>query len=799
MTKKSKRKKEPEKPDIGRQVSASKSQGAGGGQLIHIFAFWGLAALLFFPPFFRGLFFAPDQQKALLFAVIVFWVTWLWKWSRGDGKFLSHPLDWLVLAFPAVYLASSFNAANTGLAVDEVVKTLLYFLVYWVAANLVSEENGAVRIFKVICLAGVFVSLAGLAVATGMLYIKDGFIGGRIYSTFQYPNALANYLMTVVFLSLYIWLRDDRLSLAGLAGVSKKETAGLAHFNAHRYLYILVSFLAFTVFVSAKSNGGFLVFILALAVYFAGLPVGRRVPAAFHLFMAGAPAVPAALMFLRYAVAGKHAQAWLFVLAGALLAILFQFLYDYLEKRGLLEFISRRKAVVLLLLAVMALSLALAVVSYITSHSQAVAEMLEQFRMRNAVERVYFYRDAFKMVAERPLLGWGGGGWQEAYRMFQGYLYNSNQVHGHYFQITVETGVTGLLVIMAGWAAFIHLTYRSVKGSRENPGRKMLLWTVFTSAIALGAHAVIDFDLSLSALALVLWSMWGLMRGISMAVSSGGRTVKRPTTAFAVASAFGLVLLFIAGCFISASGSARDADRQLRAGDLPGAAALMERAAYYNPFNPDYNSDLSVFYARRGKLEQAAAQAREALTKSKYNALRHSGLAGYYLNLNKPAEAVAMAEKAVGLAPYQIERYDFLSYTYFTAGYNLMAKGQAAEARDYLTEATRVEERINNQVAKLGALEKKLWNVAPMLAPSPYTRLYSGASLALTGEYARAETQLQAVSGDGRVKAESLMWLSYIYHRQGQTARSDEMLARARELVPDVEKQFPHIVGLIKK
>lgn len=770
---------------------------------VQVSALWGICLLLLLTPFFRGLFFPEDQQKALLFAVIVFWAAWLWKWLKGSGRFLRHPLDYLVLALPVVYLASSFNAANTGQAVDEVVKTLLYFLVYWVAANLVSGEKDAVMIFKVICLAGVFVSLAGLAVATGLVYIKDGFLNGRIYSTFQYPNALASYLMTVIFLSLYIWLRDDKSSPAGLTGLNPKGMPGFMVFNFHRYLYTFVSYTAFLVFVGAKSNGGFLVFILALAVYFAGLPGGRRIPAAFHLVMTGGPAVPCALMFVKNAAAGMYGQAWLWVLAGAVAATLLQRLYNYLEKRGLLDLITRRKALVLLLLLIIVSSLALAGVSYISSHSQAVAGMMEQFRMRNAVERMYFYRDALRMVAERPLLGWGGGGWQEAYRMFQGYLYNSNEVHGHYFQIAVETGITGLLVILSVWAVFLHRIYRAVKNSGGSPGRKMILWTIFTSAAALGAHALIDFDLSLSALALVLWTMWGLMRGLypdSTArkefLSTGAKPAKRPARAFAAATVFCLALVFVTGCFITASGSARDAARRLKAGDLPGAVALMERAAYYNPFNADYNSDLASLYARQGKLEQAAGQAQAALAKSRYSAPRHVGLAGLYMNLNRPGEAVAMAEKAVQLAPYQIEWYNFLARTYFTAGYNLMAKNQNAEATAMFNKATEIEDRINKQAARLGPLEKRLWTVAPMLAPSPYTSLYSGASYCLMGEYGKAEPLLQSVSGDNRTKAESLMWLSFIYQRQGRQAKSDDMLAQARALVPDVEKQYPYILNL---
>jgi len=182
---------------------------------IHTIAFWGLAVLIFIPPYFRGLFFAPEQERALIFGAVIFWIAWLWKWLKRDYSFLSHPLDYCVLVFPAVYLISAFQAANYGLAVDEVVKTTLYFLVYWLAARLVRNEMHITKLMQIVYISAVGVALAGLATATGIIYINDGFLNGRIYSTFQYPNALASYLAAVLFIGLYLWHRAGGLSHLG--------------------------------------------------------------------------------------------------------------------------------------------------------------------------------------------------------------------------------------------------------------------------------------------------------------------------------------------------------------------------------------------------------------------------------------------------------------------------------------------------------------------------------------------------------------------------------------------------------
>jgi glycosyltransferase involved in cell wall biosynthesis len=129
-------------------------------------------------------------------------------------------------------------------------------------------------------------------------------------------------------------------------------------------------------------------------------------------------------------------------------------------------------------------------------------------------QRLYFYQDAIKMFKERPILGWGGGGWEEAYRAYQSYLYYSNQVHSHYFQIMVEAGLVGLVAILGIWFSFLLLTHRLYHGAKEDAGKRLLIWTITAASVAVGFHAAIDFNLSLSALAIVLWTLFGLARGI---------------------------------------------------------------------------------------------------------------------------------------------------------------------------------------------------------------------------------------------------------------------------------------------
>ena len=57
-----------------RQAPALPVPAVEAGSWAYQAAFWGVALLLFLPPYFRGLFFATDQQRALILAAVVFWL-----------------------------------------------------------------------------------------------------------------------------------------------------------------------------------------------------------------------------------------------------------------------------------------------------------------------------------------------------------------------------------------------------------------------------------------------------------------------------------------------------------------------------------------------------------------------------------------------------------------------------------------------------------------------------------------------------------------------------------------------------
>ncbi|OPZ75654.1 MAG: O-Antigen ligase [Firmicutes bacterium ADurb.Bin456] len=800
----------PTKIEKGSTETLGKIQGkkevakTAGWNHLHTIAFWGLAALLFLPPYFRGLFFAPEQEKALIFAAVVLWVAWLWKWLNRDYGFLSHPLDYFVLAFPAVYLISSFQAANHGLALDEVIKTTLYFMVYWLTSRLVRSEKEASTVLLVIYLSALGVALAGLASATGLIQIKDGFLNKRIYSTFQYPNALASYLAAAIFTGLYLWKEAGTPISRRVSSLMKGILDRLFPVELKPYFFAAGNYLLFAVFLGTKSNGGLLVFSFVLILYLLSLPKGNRMPLLFHAVFSGTPAFIAIRGFLSCTTGGFPGMAWLWVAAGLVLAVLGQFLYSELEKRGLFLWVATHRKAVLTgaLLVVLTASIGMGI--FAGSQGETTKALAEKMRLRNATERFCFYQDAFNMFKERPVLGWGGGGWEEAYRAHQSFLYNSNQVHGYYFQIMVETGVLGLTVIFGIWFCFLLLTHKLYHGAREDSGARPLLAAITAAAIAIGLHAAIDFNLSLSALALVLWAFFGLAGGIGGYTGLKTEVKKGRSGAAAgygpmLALSAGLIVVVVfSGTLAAGNSYSKQAGTAFQKQDYNKGLALLQKASSTNPFNAGYHSNLASIYSRAGALDQAALEAREAVRMSRYNSQRYADLASIQLSLKNYDAVLEYSEKALALSPFQIKWYGTVARSYFIVGYNEFINGARNEARNHLEAAAGVPARIEAQMSKVGETQRKLWNVAPLMSAEAdmNVNLSAGSAQYLLGRLAEAGPLLQIALQDEKTKGEAAFWLALTREKQGQEQEAGEYLSLAQNLVPELAKGYEGLKAL---
>jgi len=297
--------------------------------------FIALAVVLFYPPYVRGLFFEQEQLPVIIFVLITFVVFWIYKYLKGDERFLETPLEYAAFAFMIVYFLSIFAAVGLRLAILEWLKYCMYFAVFYMLAELADSLKWRLAALWVIIASATGVSIIGIdgaaggGIAQGLnktlrgLGVEkdiffDTFVSGRVHSTIQYPNALAAYLMAAYFVCLGLIIVYERLCPKVVSGA--------------------VCSVLFVTFLLTISRGTYLLFPVTAIIYLILLPKGRRIRGAVSGL---ATIIPPLAVFLRISpyigkTEGYTEKIWLSILIGAvasaLLIIFAYYTVKWLEK-----------------------------------------------------------------------------------------------------------------------------------------------------------------------------------------------------------------------------------------------------------------------------------------------------------------------------------------------------------------------------------------------------------------------------------------------------------------------------------
>lgn len=757
------------------------------GDSLKLIAFTGVCLLLLLALFFRGLFFPEDQLKGLLFISLIFMLVLLYKWKSRDSSFLALPQDYFMLAIPLVYILSAINSVNHGLAADEIVEVLLYILFYLCIVNLVRHRKDINILMCVIYAGGVSVALAGLMSATNLISIKDGVQQGiRISSTLQYPNALAAYLLAVLTAGVFLWRG---------CGAPEERTQEKKYIKYALYVFTAGNCLLAAVILGTDSNGGYITFALAVLLMLLLFPGWSRLFIFLHLASVIPPAAAGMHYFQANLLTKQYAVAWLCLLLGLLTALIIQwlclrFVHGYitqLQKRS----ISKKAVAGAVAVFILAAALPFLYLSEVPGGLQSF------IKMRSIMDRAYFISDAFQMFKDRPLLGWGGGGWQEAYQFYQSYSYTSTLVHSYFVQIAIETGIIGLIVVAAVWIFFFLSCCRTYRRTSDSDS-KALIAALAVGVFALGFHSSLDFDLSLSAISLVLFTFMAIARNMEKTASStlkNEKNTKGISGSFILASAGCLTVIILAGCLLLAEAYKRDALYYTKQNNYGKAVQSMEMAVLLSPHRSEYRHFLAELYWNTGQKDKAFGEAQKAVEKSRYNLNRWAFLTSFALERGDVKESVRLVEEVIRLGPWVISGYESAAIVYKAVGLAELKNGRASSAGEYFAAAARLPDTVNNKINSLDPNRKKLildFGVTGKIM------LASGASNLLLGDTAKAEYQLKEAALKEETKGEALVWLSLLSEKLGDPGNAELYLKKARDLSPEYEKAYREYKGLVK-
>jgi O-antigen ligase len=594
--------------------------------------------LIFYPPLFNGLFFNPQMFISHIITSIIFSLVLFYRIRHKDYVLLRSPLDWAILAYAGAYLLSLVGAVQQGEAIYGFLKALNYFMVYWVVTRVARSYRLVRELLKFLVAGGLVVAVIGILAAVGYSDYPGAYENGVIMSTLQYSNTMAAYLAVMI--------------LIGVTLVQQEKTIWL------KVVYSLANYLMAVAVIGALSKGAWIIMVGGALLLLIGMPGMYRLKSLYHLGLVIGIAGIVYSRFAASAAATDPNEALIYVGLGALLAAIGMLVWDGIEK----IWQSQRLAPVIITVTFAALAVVGTLVlgnQVLQSSSDVAGEIsgLLDLESSSYTARAEFMRCAVEIVKDHPIIGAGAGGWEALYRQYQNYSYWTTETHSHFLQVWVETGTVGLLAFLAMWLILLFYIFRIYKAKRkeEDQSHWILSWGIASGALALGAHAAIDFDLSIPAMCMVLWSLLALGNSLynesSPAPAASSR--QKPAYAWVQVGAAGLlvVLLLVSGSkYIYAFNLASQGDKELVAAsketkgqlqlELMNKASInYYRATQYDPNNGHYSAGLATVYANFFTLlyQQELPQAQEVHQR-----------------------AVESVERAAHLRPYDIKCLNML-------------------------------------------------------------------------------------------------------------------------------------------
>lgn len=787
-----------------REVNIGSKNVTGGRDLVaRRLALVGVAGLIFFPPYVRGLFFPAEQMVALLIALAVFTVWWAYRPRSAGLALLRTPLDYAALAVVGAYLVSIITAVNPRGGVQEVLKHVTYFIVYWLVAEIARNLKGARTILNIMLGSAIGVALVGLGAAAGAFAYPGAFDGMRISSTIQYPNSLAAYLAAAFFLGLTMTLHARRLW--------------------ERMAFTAAGYILLLTFLFTYSRAAWLLFPPFLVLFVAGMPRGRRLDAVLHATL---PIIMVAIggpLFAR-ALAQKQAYlAWLATLGPAVLSAGLTYVVTAFQAQDH----RTRKVVagVLVALFVGGVSLAAVYVPRTTALGNlmptTVLQRLQTIRLsdRSALDRFLWPLDALKIVKDHPITGVGGRGWSSIYTKYQSYGYASTEVHNHLLQTWAEAGTVGLLALLSLWLLALRSGWQVYRVGRPEglPEHQLLSWGLGVSALGLMTHSVVDFNLSLGAISIYLWALFGVIAGLAMGVApassmqpamkpskklSQRRTIS-PGVERPLVVACSIILFAVSGSLLAGHAFAQRGATLLNAGNASAARPFFEKAVGLDPLAAPFHLDLGQAYEKiasqagdqplriRAKREMDAG-----IRLDRYNAYYHNVYAVFALRNGDIETAVAHFATATELQPFQVVNHENLARARLTAGINNLKRGETQKARAHLANVPDVLQQLQARRARIPSIvPADLW--PPTDTPS--LLLTVGASELLLGRWETAEDMLAKAAATQEAGAEAKLWLAALYQSRGEEDKTKTYLSQAVAARPELAAAYDEIRTLLEE
>jgi tetratricopeptide (TPR) repeat protein len=268
--------------------------------------------LIFFPAFFRGLFF-ERELRVVHIATFILVLIWLVLNYKGKAfPIIRYRYEYFLFAAVAMYFITIPFAASRRLALLEALKYVNYLAVYILVRDHVIRDKRLVKVFLNTMLASVSaMCIIGLMNYFGFIKTSGALIGGRISSTLQYPNTFAAVIGATVFVNLYLAQEtENRLVKAA---------------------YTALLNIMFITFVLTYSRTMYIMLPVLLIAFLAVSPSRLRMDLIVVLSVTMIPALSATALLIRYSGSGNAASI-IILLVSVLLSVALSYIVQRTNK-----------------------------------------------------------------------------------------------------------------------------------------------------------------------------------------------------------------------------------------------------------------------------------------------------------------------------------------------------------------------------------------------------------------------------------------------------------------------------------
>jgi O-antigen ligase len=669
--------------------------------------------LIFFPPYFRGLFFNPEMFATHIMTGFILILILAVNWDKRTS-FLQSPMDWAVLAFALSYLLSLIGAVHPGDALYGFLRVLNYVTIYWIVSRVIRDFKDMETLTRVILASGTGVAAIGILAALGWSAYPGAFDGRVILSTLQYPNATAAYLAVITLVGIALWTREKRWGI--------------------QCIYLLAGAFMSLVVLASLSKGAWLIYIAGALLLVIGMPGIFKVKALYGLAISFLAGLAGFVKFYPAITAGGEGAVRYLLLSFLTVAVglALWWLLSYLHQtRGTKTTVL---SLVLILVILMTPLLTLGR-NFIAEQNiaQEISGMVDLKSSTSYISRADFYGWGWEIVKDYPLNGTGAGGWNALYHQYQDYLVWTTEVHNHFLQVWIEAGTIGFLT----WISIIGvlLWYLIRLKRRSERDEWVLIWGLASAVLALLAHSVIDFDLSIPAITIVLWSLLAM-------INWGYQSVEKPLLLKygqfinpVLVILLSITLLFSGSKFLCANSYALkgvESLRQLASNQTEKQNEFyvqttknLRKAVKLNPYNAEYQAEWAYINAigYMSAFQQNNPSA-NLLNKMAMDGIRYgqkmrpndtkirARLLQSAMLLGDVELAKQQAEEAVLANPLDIGNYNLLVNVLWEGCqyYDKLEKKDLV--RSYATELTKLDKRVKQQRDRINP--DRPWNGNPL-------------------------------------------------------------------------------------